>query len=205
MPSQHCHHGIVRGSVDGPFPHVHRELTTLAGLHERALARAGFDHDPHAAFVRRHVSIVAQTRVVCHIQVDPNVGGPHDGAMADPESIHVHHGFDYVEIPATDLAVAEEFYGAAFGWRFAPYGPGYLGIVTSDGREGGGISLMGTVDRGSIMVVLYSRDLEASFAAVQAAGGEITRQIFDFPGGRRFHFLDPSGNELGVWALAPTE
>lgn len=104
-----------------------------------------------------------------------------------------------------DLTVAEEFYAAAFAWRFTPYGPGYLGIVTPDGREGGGLSLVGSVDRGSLLVVLYSRDLDASLAAVEAAGGKITRPIFDFPGGRRFHFLDPSGNELGVWALAPEE
>jgi predicted enzyme related to lactoylglutathione lyase len=123
--------------------------------------------------------------------------------MADPESTHVHHGFDYVEIPSVDLAASEEFYSAAFGWRFAPYGPGYLGIVTPDGREGGGLSLVGSVERGSLLVVVYSRDIDASLAAVVAAGAEVTRQIFEFPGGRRFHFLDPSGNELGVWALVP--
>ena len=149
--------------------------------------------------------IVAYERVVCHNHVDPALGEGHDGLMADPESVHVHNGFDYVEIPATDLSVAEAFYSAALGWRFTQYGPGYLGIVTPDGREGGGISLVGTVERGTLLVVLYSRDLEASFAAIEAAGGEITRHIFDFPGGRRFHFLDPSGNELGVWALSPGE
>lgn len=121
--------------------------------------------------------------------------------MADPLSTHVHHGFDYVEIPALDLHAAEAFYGAAFGWRFTQFGPGYLGIITPDGREGGGISLVGTLEHGGLTVVLFSRDLEASREAVVNAGGEITREIFDFPGGRRFHFRDPSGNELGVWAL----
>jgi predicted enzyme related to lactoylglutathione lyase len=121
--------------------------------------------------------------------------------MADPLSTHVHHGFDYVEIPALDLQAAEDFYGEAFGWRFNPYGPGYLGIVTPDGREAGGLSLVGDVSAGGTTTVLFSRDLDASYASVVAAGGRISREIFDFPGGRRFHFLDPSGNELGVWAL----
>ena len=123
--------------------------------------------------------------------------------MADRESSHLHHGFDYVEIPAVDLQIAENFYAAAFGWRFAPYGPGYLGIITPDGRESGGISLVGSVERGSMQIVLFSRDLDASLASVLAAGGIISRQPFDFPGGVRFHFVDPSGNELGVWALTP--
>lgn len=121
--------------------------------------------------------------------------------MADPLSTHVHHGFDYVEIPALDLHAAEGFYSAAFGWRFTQFGPGYLGIVTPDGREAGGISLVGSVERGGLTVVIFTRDLDATYAAVTAAGGQITREIFDFPGGRRFHFLDPSGNELGVWAF----
>lgn len=123
--------------------------------------------------------------------------------MADAESLHVQHGFDYVEIPALDLAAAESFYAAAFGWRFTQYGPAYLGIVTPDGREAGGISVVGEVTPGSLLVVLFSRDLEATRDAVAAAGGRITREIFDFPGGRRFHFADPSGNELGVWAFVP--
>lgn len=123
--------------------------------------------------------------------------------MADPLSTHVHHGFDYVEIPALDLSVAEAFYSAAFGWRFTQFGPGYLGIITPDGREAGGISLVGSVASGGLTVVLFSRDLDASRDAVVAAGGEITRDIFELPGGRRFHFRDPSGNELGVWALDP--
>ena len=122
--------------------------------------------------------------------------------MADRESSHVHHGFDYVEIPATDLHEAERFYSAAFGWRFAAYGPGYLGIITPDGRESGGISLVGSVERGSMQIVLFSRDLDGSLASVTAAGGIISRQPFEIPGGTRFHFVDPSGNELGVWALS---
>lgn len=112
---------------------------------------------------------------------------------------HVHHSFDYIEIPTHDIGTAETFYRLAFGWRFNAYGPGYLGIVSPDGREIGGISLGGETGRSALMVVLYSRDLEASREGVVAAGGTIVREIFEFPGGRRFHFADPSGNELAVW------
>lgn len=116
-------------------------------------------------------------------------------------SDHVHHGFDYIEITTTDLAASEEFYRNAFGWQFNAYGPGYLGIVTADGHEAGGISLAGDVARssGGPLVVLFSYDLDATHDAVIAAGGAITRDTFSFPGGRRFHFTDPAGNELGVW------
>ncbi|WP_061963396.1 VOC family protein [Demequina aurantiaca] len=118
--------------------------------------------------------------------------------MAD-DTPHLHHSFDYIEIPTHDIGAAEAFYRDAFGWRFTAYGPGYLGIVSPNGREIGGISLGGQAGSGDLLVILYSRDLEASRDAVRAAGGTIRRDIFQFPGGRRFHFADPSGNELGVW------
>ena len=114
---------------------------------------------------------------------------------------HVHHGFDYIEIPTNDIDASEAFYRSAFGWAFNAYGPGYLGIVTADGREAGGISLSGEPTRGGggPLVVLFSDDLDATHDAVIAAGGAITHETFVFPGGRRFHFTDPTGNELGVW------
>ncbi|WP_084074277.1 VOC family protein [Demequina sp. NBRC 110052] len=121
--------------------------------------------------------------------------------MADHDSAHLHHGFDYLEIPVLDIDAAVEFYGAAFGWTFTSYGPGYQGITTPDGREAGGLSLTGMVKPGGILVVLFSRDLSATRDAVRAAGGIITRDIFEFPGGYRFHFTEPSGHELGVWSF----
>ena len=119
----------------------------------------------------------------------------------------VHHSIDYVELPVTDLAVAQDFYGAAFGWTFVSYGPGYTGIRTpaeAGEDEAGGLRLAESSDvsRGGTFVLLYSDDLDATLAAVRAAGGEIVNGPYEFPGGRRFHFLDPSGNELGVWATA---
>ncbi len=102
---------------------------------------------------------------------------------------------DYVEQPGGSLPATKAFYAEAFGWSFTDYGPGYAAF--SEGLDGGfdgdaaGLKVP--------MVILYSTDLEAMLAKVTAAGGTITRPIFDFPGGRRFQFKDPAGNELGVW------
>lgn len=109
-----------------------------------------------------------------------------------------HHAIDYVEFAVTDLADAKRFYAAAFGWAFNDYGPAYVGIRSGDG-EAGGFRLEPAVLPGGPLVILYSDDLVASLDAVRNAGGVITVQPFDFPGGRRFQFRDPSGNELAVW------
>ena len=125
------------------------------------------------------------------------------GACAQPSanmSEHVHHGIDYIEITVTDMAAAQAFYGAAFGWVFTDYGPEYAGI-RKEGGEAGGLRVDAEVSRGGPLVILYSADLESTLASVRAAGGMVTVDIFDFPGGRRFHFTDPSGNELAVWGL----
>lgn len=111
--------------------------------------------------------------------------------------MHQHHGFDYIELTVSDMARAQEFYGAAFGWEFTEYGADYAGIRIAD-KEVGGLAV-GTRPPGGPLVILYSRDLEASVAAVRRAGGTISIEPFEFPGGRRFHFLDPNGNELAVW------
>lgn len=111
--------------------------------------------------------------------------------------MHTHHHIDYVELTAPDLAAIKAFYGGAFGWTFTDYGPDYVAFAGS-GIEGGFAAGpgMGT----SPLVILFSTDLEASLAAVEAAGGTIAKPIFAFPGGRRFHFHDSAGNELAVWA-----
>ncbi|TVP48683.1 MAG: VOC family protein [Gemmatimonadales bacterium] len=113
--------------------------------------------------------------------------------------MHRHHAIDYIEFTVTDLALARKFYADAFGWRFTEYGPGYLGIQGESG-EVGGMHEGDAGGPGGILVILYSDDLEASRARVVAAGGSILKEPFDFPGGRRFHFADPAGNELAVWA-----
>jgi predicted enzyme related to lactoylglutathione lyase len=106
---------------------------------------------------------------------------------------------DYVEFPGGELPGTKAFYAQAFGWNFVDYGPDYAAM--NEGLDGG---FYGAIEDPSQvvakpLVILYARDLEAMEAKVKAAGGTITRPIFAFPGGRRFHFQDPAGNELGVF------
>lgn len=111
------------------------------------------------------------------------------------------HGIDYIEIYVTDMDRAKTFYSTAFGWALTEYAPSYVGFVdrARGDREAGGLCLVEKVSVGGPLVILYSADLEKSQSAVKAAGGEIAKPIYAFPGGRRFEFLDPSGNRLGVW------
>ena len=114
-----------------------------------------------------------------------------------------HHHFNYIELPASNMAAMKAFYRAVFGWSYVDYGPSYAAI-TGAGMDGGFDGDSGArkpSDQGP-RVVLYSEDVEASEKAVLNAGGEITVPVFSFPGGRRFHFKDPSGNELAVWTKA---
>ncbi len=112
---------------------------------------------------------------------------------------HTHHGIDYIEFAVTDMAESKRFYEAAFGWKFNDYGPDYAGIQ-GQGRETGGLRLDTEMSAGGPLVVLYSNDLDMTITKVREAGGRIVREPFGFPGGRRFHFQDPSGNELAVWS-----
>jgi predicted enzyme related to lactoylglutathione lyase len=115
--------------------------------------------------------------------------------------MHNHHAIDYVEFTVRDLAEAKRFYAAAFGWTFNDYGPSYAGIRSGDG-EAGGLHETKDIRVGGPLVVLFSNDLESSMSAVRAAGGTIVQEPVSFPGGRRFRFTDPSGNELAVWSVA---
>ncbi len=112
---------------------------------------------------------------------------------------HDHHAIDYIEIAVTDLDAAKAFYTSAFGWSLVDYGPDYAGIQ-GDGKEVGGLRREPEARTGGPLVILYSEDLERSLQAVTAAGGTILAPIYAFPGGRRFHFADPAGNELAVWS-----
>jgi predicted enzyme related to lactoylglutathione lyase len=108
---------------------------------------------------------------------------------------------DYIELPAADLDAVEAFYSKTFGWTFTDYGPEYRAF--NDGKLDGGFfksDLKSNSSHGAALVVLYADDLEAAREAVVANGGSICKEIFSFPGGRRFQFLDPHGNELAVWS-----
>jgi predicted enzyme related to lactoylglutathione lyase len=105
---------------------------------------------------------------------------------------------DYIELAVTDVAAAKQFYVEAFGWTFTDYGPDYTSF--EDGRLAGGLTKAGVVGKGGALIVVYASDLEGMEARVRRAGGTIVKPIFAFPGGRRFHFTDPSGNELAVWS-----
>ena len=112
-------------------------------------------------------------------------------------NIEVAMKIDYVELPARDLAAMKAFYGSAFGWTFEDWGNDYMAFSDS-GVEGGFRRTETEPPRGGTLVILYSDDLEAAEKAVSDAGGEIIER-HDFPGGRRFSFIDPSGNELAIW------
>lgn len=110
---------------------------------------------------------------------------------------------DYLELPGEALDALEAFYSAAFGWSFTDYGPEYRAF--SDGDLDGGFyrsQLRSRTETGAALIVIYADDLEGALARVTAEGARITREIFSFPGGRRFHFEDPHGNELAVWSAA---
>ena len=110
-----------------------------------------------------------------------------------------HDGrIDYIEMNVADIDGSKKFYGSAFGWTFTDYGPMYCEFA--DGRLTGGFTTNGKPVPGGPLVILYADDLAATQARVEAAGGRISKPIFDFPGGRRFHFLDPDGYELAVWS-----
>jgi hypothetical protein len=119
--------------------------------------------------------------------------------MPEDSAAHVHHAIDYIEIAVRDVSEAKRFYGAAFGWTFNDYGPDYAGI-RGQGREAGGLCKATEVHTGGPLVVLYSTKLDDTLRRVKEAGGRVVKDPFTFPGGRRFHFADPSGNELAVWS-----
>jgi uncharacterized protein len=112
-----------------------------------------------------------------------------------------HHHFDYIELCATDMAALKKFYGEAFGWKFKDWGDDYSDILAA-GVAAGIRHVETAPTRGGILAIIYSTDLAASEQAVRAAGGTIADH-HEFPGGRRFQFVDPAGNELAVWTKTP--
>jgi predicted enzyme related to lactoylglutathione lyase len=112
-----------------------------------------------------------------------------------------HEKIDYVEFPAKDIEATKSFFKMVFDWSFEDYGPDYAAF-SNEGIDGGFYKsdLTASTQNGSALIVLYSKELEKTLSKIMEAGGEIIRPIFSFPGGRRFHFSDPNGNEFAVWS-----
>ena len=108
---------------------------------------------------------------------------------------------DYIETPSRNLAATKKFFTALFGWSFVDYGPDYASF--DDGRMAGGFfssEKTAGVDAGAALIVFYQPELEKTCGRVVDLGGEITKEIFEFPGGRRFHFREPGGGEFAIWS-----
>ncbi|QDT92603.1 VOC family protein [Gimesia algae] len=112
-----------------------------------------------------------------------------------------HEKINYVEFPARDLAATKAFFETVFGWSFTDYGPDYTAFA-NEGLDGGFFKaeLCSTTENGGALIVFFSEQLEETLSKIEAAGGQLTKPIFSFPGGRRFQFLEPSGNEFAVWS-----
>lgn len=111
------------------------------------------------------------------------------------------YSIDYLEFASKDLTATKAFFSQLLNWSFQDYGPDY--IAFDDGKMTGGFfgsTSVSTASEGAPLVVIYHSDLEATRARVVALGGVIKRDIFSFPGGRRFHFSEPGGNEFAVWS-----
>ena len=107
---------------------------------------------------------------------------------------------NYIEFPLADADATKAFYASVFGWEFQDWGPTYISF-TGAGVEGGFNGESGvSANKPGVLVVLYGDDLEQLSDAVRTAGAEVIREIYAFPGGRRFHFRDPNGNELAIWS-----
>ncbi|MBM9514608.1 VOC family protein [Desulfogranum marinum] len=112
-----------------------------------------------------------------------------------------HEKINYVEFPARDIRATKDFFTQAFGWSFQDFGPEYAAF-SNQGIDGGFFQseLHSSTGNGAALIVFYSQDLEATQDKIEKANGSIIQPIFAFPGGRRFHFTEPSGNEFAVWS-----
>lgn len=115
--------------------------------------------------------------------------------------MNVHEKINYVEFPAKDIEATKAFFTKAFGWSFVDYGPDYTAF-SNEGLDGGFFkaNLSSSAKNGSALIVFYSNDLSQTQTKIEEAGGTILQPIYSFPGGRRFHFAEPSGNEFAVWS-----
>ena len=122
--------------------------------------------------------------------------------METPMSEQTDNSINYIEFPLKDVDATKAFYGKVFGWTFTDWGPDYVSFEGAEVQGGFNGTEPDTVEPQApgVLVLLYAKDLEKKFEEVKAADGEILKEIFEFPGGKRFHFRDPNGNELAVWS-----
>ncbi|MCZ4279613.1 VOC family protein [Kiloniella laminariae] len=113
---------------------------------------------------------------------------------------HQNNSINYIEFPMVKLDETKSFYSKAFGWRFTDWGPDYLSFDGAGIDGGFNREDKVPVNAPGVLVVLYAEDLEKTGTAISAAGGKIIKPAYGFPGGRRFHFTDPNGNQLAVWS-----
>ena len=111
---------------------------------------------------------------------------------------NINNSINYIELPMVNNAETKTFYNQVFEWDFTDWGPNYISF--SGANIDGGFN--GDVQPSSpgVLIVLYTNNLNEKLESVTKAGGEISKSTFEFPGGKRFHFLDPNGNELAVWS-----
>jgi uncharacterized protein len=112
-----------------------------------------------------------------------------------------HEKLNYVEFPSRNLRGTKKFFEQAFNWIFVDYGPDYAAFA-GQGLDGGFFTadFSSSTSNGAALLVFYSNELESTLGKVTKAGGQIIKPIFEFPGGRRFHFTEPGGNEFAVWS-----
>ncbi len=117
------------------------------------------------------------------------------------KNMNEHEKINYIEFPAKDIQAVKAFFIAAFGWQFEDYGPDYIAF-SNEGVDGGFFKSdqVSTTANGSALIVFYSKNLASTQSKIENAGGAIVQPVFAFPGGRRFHFCDPNGNEYAVWS-----
>ena len=117
------------------------------------------------------------------------------------KKVNAHEKINYLEFPAKDIEATKKFFTTVFDWSFVDYSDTYTAFSNA-GIDGGFFQsdLSVATDNGSALIVFYSKDLAQTQANIEAARGVIIKPVFSFPGGRRFHFSDPNGNEYAVWS-----
>ncbi len=144
----------------------------------------------------KYILVLALTLFIASTSAN-NLGEIKDGST----EMTKNNKINYIEIPAKNIEATKTFFSDVFGWSFVDYGPDYSSFA-AQGVDGGFFKsdLVVSTKNGSPLIVLYSNLLEATQDKIEKAGGKIVKPIFSFPGGRRFHFSDPNGNEFAVWS-----